>query len=103
MWRGPLACAYRRSASLLLFGGPRAVAWHDSDANRIARMGLLVIASQRTRAKSRGQMTGSAKQSRAACDSQEAVLDCFVATLLAMTKGAGLLPNPPALCRPRLP
>jgi hypothetical protein len=40
---------------------------------------VLVIASQRTRAKSRGPMTGSAKQSRAACDGWEAVLDCFVA------------------------
>jgi len=45
-----------------------------------------VIASQRTRAKSRGPMTGSAKQARAACDDREAALDCFVAIALAMTK-----------------
>ncbi len=40
-----------------------------------------VIASQRTRAKSRGPMTRSAKQSSAT----RAALDCFVASLLAMT------------------
>ena len=40
-----------------------------------------VIASQRVRAK-RGPMTGSAKQSSFRCNN---LLDCFVATLLAMT------------------
>ena len=40
----------------------------------------VVIASQRVRAK-RGTMTGSAKQSRAT----RSALDCFVASLLAMT------------------
>ncbi len=40
-----------------------------------------VIASQRPRAKSRGPMTRSAKQSSAT----RAALDCFVASLLAMT------------------
>jgi hypothetical protein len=40
----------------------------------------LVIASQRTRAKPRGPMTGSTKQS-----SLESKLDRFVAALLAMT------------------
>src|SRR6516225_6312660 len=41
---------------------------------------MAVIASHRVRAK-RGPMTGSAKQSRAA----RGTLDCFVASLLAMT------------------
>src|ERR1700745_464644 len=41
---------------------------------------LAVIASQRVRAK-RGPMTGSAKQSRVSRET----LDCFVASLLAMT------------------
>jgi hypothetical protein len=41
---------------------------------------LVVIASQRVRAK-RGPMTGSAKQSSATLNT----LDCFVASLLAMT------------------
>jgi|ERR1700739_211108 hypothetical protein len=50
----------------------------------------VVIASQRVRAK-RGTMTGSAKQSRAT----RSALDCFVASLLAMTEqqGPGLRPD----------
>ena len=49
------------------FGKPR-----GANKKRSARTGELVIASQRTRAKSRGPMTGSAKQSRAAGDNWEA-------------------------------
>jgi hypothetical protein len=42
---------------------------------------VIVIASQRVRPEVAGPMTGSAKQSRAAI----LALDCFVASLLAMT------------------
>ena len=38
-------------------------------------------------------MTGSAKQSRAACENREAVLDCFVASLLAMTRTGCPMPR----------
>jgi hypothetical protein len=61
--------------------------------NRGAGTNEFVIASQRTRAKSRGPMTGSAKQSRAACENREAVLDCFVASLLAMTRTGCPMPR----------
>src|SRR5579859_6815833 len=44
----------------------------------------MVIASQRVRPKVAGPMTSSAKQSRCG----DAVLDCFVASLLAMTEKA---------------
>ena len=56
-----------------------------ANKKRSARTLVLVIASQRTRAKSRGPMTGSAKQSRGACDDCEAALDCFGPLDLAMT------------------
>jgi hypothetical protein len=49
------------------FGKPR-----GANKKRSARTMVLVIASQRTRAMSRCPMTGSAKQSRAACDGREA-------------------------------
>src|ERR1700756_3388674 len=58
--------------------------WRDGKA-------IAVIASQRVRAK-RGPMTGSAKQSRAT----RAALDCFVASLLAMTE---LRPRPTTSAR----
>jgi len=48
---------------------------------RSCQRDILVIASQRVRAK-RGAMTGSVKQSRVA----RGALDCFVAPLLAMTE-----------------
>jgi hypothetical protein len=50
------------------------------------RSAEIVIASQRVGAKRR-PMTGSAKQSRS--PAQQASLDCFVASLLAMTGTTG--------------
>ena len=52
----------------------------DKSCRGNANARSLVIASQRVRAK-RGPMTGSAKQSRI----KRETLDCFVASLLAMT------------------
>ena len=69
-----------------LHGGPSKRGQSSGrEQKRSARMMKLVIASQRTRAKSRGPMTGSAKQSRGACDDCEAALDCFGPLGLAMT------------------
>ncbi len=57
----------------------RTVPYSSGAGSRRENDEVCVVASQRTRAKSRGPMTGSAKQSRAACVSREAALDCFVA------------------------
>ncbi len=68
------------------FGKPR-----GANKKRSARTMVLVIASQRTRAKSRGPMTGSAKQSRAACDGREAR---WIASSRSLSSGRPLRAGP---------
>jgi hypothetical protein len=81
--RGWLVGAFRRSASLFL----REAKSFRAVVGALVRALACKARMQEHRENERVCVIASeAKQSRAACDGFEAVLDCFVATLLAMTK-----------------